>query len=240
MGVALTKVLLMRPNTTVIACIRNRSDIDKPNARAELDNLLRDPSSKLIVLAYDNNDDNSAKGLTSDLKVKHGITYLDVVIANAGSASLHMPLLTTPILAVRQDIECNCFGVIKLFQEMYWFLSQSRQRDGGKFIFNSAILGSIELLAMRQGDKPIASYGLSKAAANYAIRKIHFEHSDIIAVSIDGGFYDTDIGQDTADALGVDRPRLGPDAFAGPFLEQVSAANPVDEIQIPGTSLLIK
>ncbi len=54
-----------------------------------------------------------------------------------------------------------------------------------KFIFISSSLGSI---AAMEDAAPTLAYGVSKAAANYFVRKIHYEEKRIIALAIHPGY----------------------------------------------------
>jgi norsolorinic acid ketoreductase len=39
-----------------------------------------------------------------------------------------------------------------------------------------------------EGPAPTLAYGISKAGANYFVRKVHFEHAGIVAVAVHPGF----------------------------------------------------
>lgn len=52
----------------------------------------------------------------------------------------------------------------------------------------SSMAGSIGLLEDNQFK--LASYGASKAAANYLVRKINFEHDDIVTLAVHPGYGD--------------------------------------------------
>jgi norsolorinic acid ketoreductase len=49
----------------------------------------------------------------------------------------------------------------------------------------SSVLGSIGALGGEAG--PTLAYGASKAAANFFVRKVHFEHGDVVALAIHPG-----------------------------------------------------
>jgi norsolorinic acid ketoreductase len=49
----------------------------------------------------------------------------------------------------------------------------------------SSVLGSIGALGGEAG--PALAYGVSKAAANFFVRKVHFEHEDVVALAIHPG-----------------------------------------------------
>ena len=48
----------------------------------------------------------------------------------------------------------------------------------------SSSLGSIGEM---EGEAPSLAYGVSKAGANYFVRKVHFEHKDVSAVAVHPG-----------------------------------------------------
>jgi norsolorinic acid ketoreductase len=166
--------LVLRPNTTVVATVR--SDTTPTD---DLKGLPVTEGSKLIVLALSSSSDTSAASLVASLPT-HGITHIDTVVANAGSGLSFRSVLTTPLSSLRNDFEVNTLGPVKLFQEIYPVLKQS---ENPKFVLISSDLGSI-------GDMDVApslSYGASKAAANYLLRKVHLEHKEISTLAIHPG-----------------------------------------------------
>ena len=78
MGLALTKLLIARPRTTVIAAVRN--PVSFPSS------LTLGQDSKILPVAFDATDDRSASNVVEELRDKHGIKKLDVVVANPGIA----------------------------------------------------------------------------------------------------------------------------------------------------------
>jgi len=131
----------------------------------------------------DSTSDASFVQLPQTLKA-HSIHALDCIIANAGSSSGYAPILTTPLAAIRSDFETNTLGPIKLFQACYDLLHLSATGTP-KFILVSSILGSIGALGEEAG--PALAYGISKAAANFFVRKVHFEYKDVTALAIHPG-----------------------------------------------------
>ena len=55
------------------------------------------------------------------------------------------------------------------------------------------------------GDLPFSTiaYGISKVSANYAMRKLHFEHPNIVVQPLAPGWVRTEMGQLLADVSGV-------------------------------------
>lgn len=123
----------------------------------------------------------------------------------------------------------------------------SREKDGrepGKFFVMSSVLGSI---AEQEGKKEVClSYGISKCAANFFIRRAHCEHEDLVCVALHPGYVfpsppllsprirvlmvlnkrwvQTAMGQGFADSLGFNgSPPLTVGESVKRLLEQVSS-----------------
>lgn len=170
----MTETHLKRPNITVIATIRSSS-----TDTTALEALPTAANSQLLISTLSSTDDNGATAITQ--LAKQGIKHIDTIVANAGSGDTFHSSLTTPIEELCSNFEVNTSGPIKLFQAAYPLLQKS---PNPKFIFISSSLGSIEAM---EGNVPSLAYGVSKAAANYFVRKVHFEHEDITAVAIHPG-----------------------------------------------------
>jgi norsolorinic acid ketoreductase len=112
---------------------------------------------------------------------QEGITHIDTIIANAGAGETFQSTISTPLSELRQSFEVNTLGPIKLFQAACPLLKRSANP---KFIFISSSLGSIGAM---EGNVPSLAYGVSKAAANYFVRKVHFEHEEVTAVAVHPG-----------------------------------------------------
>ena len=184
-----------RPNTLAIAAIR-----EGPNT-AEADKLTKLPvgsGSKVIVVKYDAASPSSAQQLASSLQSTHGVTYLDVVIANAGILKQAAPAKDTPHDALNEHIQVNTLGPISLYQATYGLLRAASQP---KFFVISSVIGSIE--AMETIPVPMLAYGMSKAAVNYFVKKAHMEEDKVTIVSIQPGWVQTNMGHAAADYLGM-------------------------------------
>jgi norsolorinic acid ketoreductase len=169
----------MRPNTTVIAGVR---DLESASSKA-INSLPTGQDSKAIVVHIDNLSESPAKDSIKVLESKHGITKLDVVIANAGIANFYGPAINTPLSEVRDHFEVNTIGSLALFQAT-WPLLQAAPKP--KFVVVTTGLASIG--DMGSVPMPATAYGASKAAVNYITRKIHFENPNLIAFPISPGY----------------------------------------------------
>jgi norsolorinic acid ketoreductase len=215
-GLALSAALLLRPNTTVIATVRNSSP-----ASASTSALRSSPTaagSSLVVLQLDSTDAASFTAALATLSASHPqITRIDTLIANAGSSPGYHPIISTPPSDLVSAFNANTVGLLLLFQTFYSLLSASSQP---KLFLVSSSLGSISALT-DHGSGPSLAYGISKAAANFLVRKVHFECPLITAVAINPGWVKTSMGQGFADAVGYSEPPMTIDECIKGFLIQV-------------------
>ncbi|MBE3045417.1 SDR family NAD(P)-dependent oxidoreductase, partial [Candidatus Bathyarchaeota archaeon] len=70
----------------------------------------------LVVVKYDAAAEQGALDAVNELKEKHAVTHLDVVIANAGIFSAN-PLVKDATRAdMREHVDVNVYGAISLYQ----------------------------------------------------------------------------------------------------------------------------
>lgn len=134
------------------------------------------PQNKLIVAILSSTAEDGVKDLITTISDKQ-ITHIDTIIANAGYGTSFTATLATSLADIRADFEINTLSVVRLFIDSFALLSKSTKP---KFVLISSALGSIEGMDA----SPSLGYGMSKAAADYAVRKIHFEHQDIVSLAI--------------------------------------------------------
>ncbi|MCJ1393950.1 hypothetical protein MMC18_006827 [Xylographa bjoerkii] len=193
-GRGLLEVYLSRPNSTVVAGVRDPSN----DTSKSLNSVAVGKGSKLIIVKLDSLSETDAKSAVQLLKSEHGIDHLDVVIANSGIANYYGSALETPISELRDHINVNTIGSLVLFQAT-WSLLQVSQSP--KFILVStgiASLGMMEHIPM-----PTTAYGSSKAAANYIVLKIHYENPQLTIFPLHPGWVQTDMGNAGALANGL-------------------------------------
>lgn len=176
----LTQTFLSRPTTTVIAGVRNPSN---SASVASLNALPIGAGSKLITVKIDSVSETDATDAVKFLGAEHGITALDIVIANSGIADCWDSALKTPIQEMRNHFEVNTIGPLVLFQAVASLLEAS---GDGKFFVMGSSLGSIA--NMEDWPMPSTAYGTSKAAINFITRKIHFENPKLTAVALHPGY----------------------------------------------------
>lgn len=177
-GRDLLKLYLNLPQTTAIAAVRNL-------AHPSVDDLRSLPfasSSRLIVVKIDSAFPEDPKDAVAVLRDQHGITQLDTVIANAGIGKDWSLIAQTDIAEVEDHFKINSVGPFALYLATRPLILAS---ENPKFVVLSTELGSIGL----QGERKIqdVAYGMSKAAVNFFIGKLHHEEPKLTAFPIHPG-----------------------------------------------------
>jgi norsolorinic acid ketoreductase len=133
------------------------------------------------VLKLDSLSETDPKDVVAILP-GYSISHIDVVIANAGVMKCNR---ITEISAAeyREHQNVNVIGPLLLFQATWKLLQKA---SNPKFVVISSTLGSVGIGPTK--NVPSGSYGASKASVNYLMRKLHFEHPELIALPICPGY----------------------------------------------------
>ncbi|KAJ5967094.1 hypothetical protein N7501_003342 [Penicillium viridicatum] len=208
-GRGLVSKYLARDNVTVIAAVRNPSSSEA----ISLSELPTGESSRLIVVKIDVSSDTDAKDAVESLS-SQGVSALDIVVANAGifDTAAFTTVAESTIAQIRTHLEVNTLGPVRLFQATLPLLQKS---SSARFILNSSLMGTIG--GIKDVPLKIAPYGASKAAANFFVRKINYEHDDIVTLAIHPGSVKTEAGDDAARAAG----------YPGAFVEIEHSVNAI-------------
>lgn len=169
---------LARPNTTVIAAVR---DVSSEQAKL-LRTLTKGNGSRPIIVSLDAVIAASTAQTASEILIKHHIDHLDIVIANAGICNSWGPVQEVDESDMYTHFEVNTMGPLRLFQAMAPLLQKARTP---KFVYISTQLASIG--GIGQTPTLTVAYGISKAAGNYLVRKVHAENEHLIALVFDPG-----------------------------------------------------
>lgn len=224
-GKGLVTILLQRPATTVIATVRDLSS----NTTEELRHLPTAKDSKLIVLKLDSAIENDALDALTCLTQTHGITSLDVVVANAGISHSGNPVAETSVGAALEHFSINSIAPLVLFRATASLLKASRS-GRSIFVALSSIIGSIggmELLACIPAK--LSPYGASKAALNWLVRRLQFEEPWLISFVIHPGLVLSDMGSAAVKETGADPRAMGAitvEESAKAILKSIDVANP--------------
>lgn len=178
-GLGLVTALLQRPNTIVVAVVRG------PNSQPSsgLAALSKAEGSAIIDLQIDSSVYDSAKIAIETLRSTHGITHIDVVIANAGMSTASLPPSRTEPEHLARHFAVNTIGPLLLFQATSDLLGHSKR--GGKFVAVTSVVSSIALMDKFTGAG--LAYAASKAALNFIVSRIHYERVDMAVLAIHPG-----------------------------------------------------
>lgn len=198
-GQGLLAAFIARPNTTVIAAIRDSPTSNKAKRMvATITDIGR--GSRIIPAQYDAGQQSSAQELVERLKNSENITHLDTVIANAGIASHWGDTKDVQAEEVLTHFKVNTMGPLLLYQATRDLLLAAKGEP--KFFLISSVLGSVT-----KGPYipfKMVAYGMSKAAGNYFARKTNVEEDRIVVVPVHPGWVQTAMGDGPAVKLGLE------------------------------------
>ncbi|PYI15102.1 NAD(P)-binding protein [Aspergillus japonicus CBS 114.51] len=211
LGQGLLKLFLQKPNHTVIAAVRTPSH---PTAQT-LPTLPRDPSTHLLIIPYDASLATSAQTAIQQLTTAHGITHLDIVVANAGIAQSYPLVKDVQLPEIREHVETNVLSVVALYQATRDLLQKSTTTDKPVF----AIMGSGAGALGRQPPVPSAVYGASKAMVTWYGVRINAEDAWLNAFVLDPGWVQTDMGNAAAQGWGMEAAPTSIEESVGGMVE---------------------
>jgi norsolorinic acid ketoreductase len=209
--------LLTRPNNTVIAAVRN----PEASVSQGLNSLPKAKGTSLHIVKIDNAEPTDPAAAIEVLK-SAGISHIDTVIANAAIGETAESVLNTPLDAVCRHMDINLIGVLALFQAVEPLLREAKNRNP-KFIALSSNLGSIGLAPFVPG--PWFCYGVTKAAVNYLVRRMHVENDWLTAVALSPGWVQTDMGDFAARCVGMESAPMKLEESVAGCLKVIDAAS---------------
>ena len=161
--------------------------------------LVRDPSSmpeveNTLAVAYDATSPTAAQSAADVLSSK-GVETIDVVLANAGIMKHFGLLKDAPFSEYKDQMLINAVAPLVLFQAFLPFLKPNHS----KFIVTSTLFAP----NVPEHQPGVGPYKISKNAANFLVRQLHFEHPDQIIFSVSPGWLPTGMGMDAAKTFGA-------------------------------------
>jgi norsolorinic acid ketoreductase len=93
------------------------------------------------VVKIDSSVKESASAAVQDLQKTHGVTSIDVVVANAAISNSHPKVVDADLNQIQEHFLVNTIGVVALFQTVLPLLNKSEQQK--KFIAISTGAASI-------------------------------------------------------------------------------------------------
>ncbi|KAL2819645.1 hypothetical protein BDW59DRAFT_174765 [Aspergillus cavernicola] len=200
LGKGLVAAFLLRPNSIVVAGVRNVA-----TQSTTLTDLPKADAVELIIVQLDCASRTDPGDAIQKLQSDHGLSYLDVVIANAAIAANYGPASTMPLEHLEAHMQINAYAVLLLFQATRLLLQSAAAAAAAhappQFICIGAPISTItEMESCARA--PLTNYGLSKLAACYLVRKFHFENKWLLAYIVDPGHIQTDMGAQAARLFG--------------------------------------
>ncbi|GME49574.1 Aflatoxin biosynthesis ketoreductase nor-1 protein [Neofusicoccum parvum] len=198
-GNGLFKTYLSRPNHVVIGAVRDPSS---PLSKALYD-LPAASGSRAIVVKIDSASETDPFDAVKSLQADHGITKLDLAIANAGILKGFPQVKEVRPADLKEHFDVNVVGPVVLFQAVLPLLEAAVAGavSPPKFISIGSSAGSIGGMELRPF--PNAAYAPGKAALHYLTKKIHTEHPQLIALPIDPGWPRSEMGNMAANHFGI-------------------------------------
>ncbi|GKT51195.1 norsolorinic acid ketoreductase nor1 [Colletotrichum spaethianum] len=190
-GKGFVALLLQRPSTTVIAGVR---DLSSPVSKSLAD-LPKAADSKLTQVKIDSSIASDAAAAISSLQKDHGITAVDVIVANAGVGVPAARVIDISAGAALNHFAVNSIGPVTLVSAAAPLLKASKKGRGPIFMAVSSTLGSIGIqeTLYKSFSADVAPYGASKAALNWFIQRMHLEEPWLTSFVCHPGVVRTDM-----------------------------------------------
>ncbi|GJN90886.1 hypothetical protein Rhopal_003900-T1 [Rhodotorula paludigena] len=223
-GLSIATILARRENTLVFAAARQPAKADALNALAK-------ETGRVEVVKYESANEEDTKLLAQVIEEKAG--KVDVVIANAGVQTGCYSILKTTHQDLTQSFEVNAVGPVLLFQALYPLLVKS---SAPQFAVVSSILASIGLAFPFESE----AYGISKAAVNYAVKRIALYHGQkdrIVAHVLHPGAVASDMGLSATASIAATNPdfKFSDDMLISPEQSANSIVDIVDNATLEKT-----
>lgn len=119
---------------TVVAAVRTP-------ASADFTSLPRGKNSSVVTLKYEAAIEQDAFDLAAAIR-QHGISHLDIVVANAAIANVYEPIRTARRAPIVEHHQVNVLSVISLFQAT-WELLKASPTGQPKFVPLGSLSGSL-------------------------------------------------------------------------------------------------
>ncbi|CAG8897109.1 unnamed protein product [Penicillium egyptiacum] len=197
LGLGLTKQLLERPATTIVASVRNHDAAT--SLRSDVEIVVVGKNSTLHIIELDFSTGLSPEEITKVFAAAAStVTHIDVLICNAGFATPMTPALVTSAEDLRKSFEVNTIAPLLVFQAFWPFMQRSAFPP--KLVVMSSSVGSIADQEPFSG----GAYGPSKAASNWLTKALHIQNEadGLVAFALHPGWVQTRAGDFAAKEWG--------------------------------------
>ncbi|KAL1626719.1 hypothetical protein SLS54_002882 [Diplodia seriata] len=184
--------------------------------------------SKAVVVKIDSASETDPFEAVKSLQAYHGLTKLDVVIANAGILKGFPPVKDVRPADMKKHFDVNVIGPVVVFQAVLPLL-EAAAKDGPsppKFITIGSSADSIGGMELRPF--PNAAYAPGKAALHYLTKKIHTEHPELVALPVDPGWPRSEMGNFAANHFGIDQAEITVEGSVAGTLKIISVSRATD------------
>lgn len=186
LGLGLVKELLARPNTTVVATVRNA----EAAASVKAESITPSEGSVLHIVVQDFSTAPSPEDFRAAVakEVGESLDHIDVLINNAGMCPPLAVAAQTSAADLRTAYETNAIAPLMVFQALWPLLQNAASSP--KLINVTSSVGGIGA----QEPVPGGAYGPSKAALNWITRALHIQNEALVAVALHPGWVQTRAG----------------------------------------------
>ncbi|KAK8126935.1 uncharacterized protein PG998_002694 [Apiospora kogelbergensis] len=183
-GLGLVKALLARPDTTVIATVRDAATAAAlRDELAPLSTVAAGEATRAHVAVLDLSTAPTAAQVLAALPPAAAVPRVDVLVNNAGRMAPMVPIAAAAAADLRAAFETNAIAPLA----------------PPKVVMVSSTVGGIA-----DQEAPGGAYGASKAALNWITRALHVENAaaGLVAVALHPGWVQTRAGAHAAEAWG--------------------------------------
>ncbi|KAL2851595.1 NAD(P)-binding protein [Aspergillus pseudoustus] len=213
-GRGLLELYLAKPNHLVIAANRNAED---PTSKEILSLPTAEGSSaKLVQLDMTSLTEatDAAKTLTDQ-----GIDHIDILIANAGVATVFQTLGEVQIEDVRAHFETNVCGFVRVYQAFLGLLKAAKEPRLVTIGSSAAFLTCRNMIAY-----PNAAYAPTKLVQHWYTKTVALQEPWLTAFPVDPGFVQTNIGNRAAGLIGLEKASITVEESAAGVLNVIDAS----------------
>ncbi|KAK5630920.1 hypothetical protein RRF57_006635 [Xylaria bambusicola] len=220
LGNALARAYLARPNHTVVGSYRNES---QPGV-AELKSSPKADGSRLILVKIESSSPTDAAEAVKTMKAE-GIEHIDVLVANAGVSPPLQPVETVDLGILKSAFEVNAMGPLALYQACHELLKKSSNPKFAPISSAAGTLGGMEKYDVPENclsyESPLSEPAhssrillLAAASLNWITLAAHCGNPWLTAIAINPGLVATDMGNETAKYLGLEKAPWTPEQSA--------------------------
>ncbi|KAJ3178877.1 hypothetical protein HDU85_005074 [Gaertneriomyces sp. JEL0708] len=179
---------LARPNTTVIAGVRNLDHPTTDNIRA----LPKAPGASLIIVKLDHESHTDPADAVRELQIKYSISCVDIVLPNAGIVGPKLKAIDLDPAepGVHSTFEVNVYATLRILRAFAPLLKSSANP---RFVGIASPLSRFPVLKEYAGGDN--AYIASKVLLGVITTRLHAEEKWLTVFVLNPGWVDTEMGR---------------------------------------------